>query len=315
MLRSSTIGLLLAGATLGACETDLGPCDYDEARTVYFNSSGTPYYGGQALVAEYCDSCHGARSEGAARVGAPAGLNFDMTVAQGDIMALAHLRAGQQNIFDWRGEAQEWVEAGTMPPPGERFIRSGAQYSDLEGNILPGLDSAEGKSLLRNWLSCGSPVVERSEPPVLEQVAGAECNNGTEEVGDCRVLKEETVVIEPNWSSLYSNYFGKGATCLACHQTQAQADAFGTTFVMGSSAQTAYDAMVGVMTDSAGDCSGQIIVVENDPDASNLVHKLEGEGAGGAEVCGDPMPATGAAAPGAVVQAVRDWISAGAENN
>ena len=315
MLRNSIIGLLLAGATLSACETDLGPCDEEAARTVYFNTSGTPYYGGQALVAEYCDSCHGARSVGAARVGAPAGLNFDMTVAQGDAMAIEHLRAGQQNIFDWRGEAQEWVEAGTMPPEGERFVRSGAFYVDNAGNVLPGLDEDEGQELLRNWLSCGSPVVERSLVPMSTMSPGQICTSGAGEVGDCRYSRVETLMVDPNWSSLYENYFGKGTTCLACHQTQAQADAFGTTFVMGNTAQTAYDAMVGVMTDSAGECAGQTIVVASDPDASNLVHKLEGMGPGDAALCGDPMPYGGTPAPSLLVDAVRDWISAGAQND
>lgn len=320
MFRFSTLALLAGAALLSACETDLGPCDDGLARTVYFDSQGTPHYGGQALVSAYCtNGCHSANAEGMARSGVPAELDFDMVVANGDAMALAHLRAGQQNIFDWRGEAQEWVEAQTMPPEG--FPRSGVTYTDELGDTLPGLDEQEGQSILRNWLSCGSPVVEKSQSRTGSKspgmccggMDGNLCTSGNGDVGDCRVA-QDSEPLEATWPSLYDEYFGS-PTCLACHETQAQASAFNTTLVMGATAQTAYDAMVGVMADGAGMCAGETVVIAGDADGSNLVHKLEGEGAGGGALCGSPMPFGGRGAPEPVIQAVREWINAGALAN
>lgn len=310
MLRASISWIFWAGIALSACESDLGPCDESAARAVYFDSLGTPYYAGQAQVAAYCtNGCHSANAERGARVGAPAGLDFDVPVAGSDAEALSHLRAGQMNIFEWRHEAYEWAEAQTMPPEG--FIRSGASFTDVSGAALPGLDQREGQEALRNWLSCGVPVIERSTPPMGAQSPGDLCAAG--EVGDCRVSKGSGG-LESTWTSIYDSYLGK-STCLACHETSAQATAFGTTFVMGDNATTAYDAMVGVMTNAAGVCAGDTIVVSGDADASNLVHKLEGQMPDGSSICGSPMPFGGRGPSSAIIQAVRAWIDAGALNN
>lgn len=311
MVRSSLIALLVSGAVVAGCETDLGSCDEAAARTVYFSNSGKPLYGGQALVVSYCTTgCHSASAEGKDRRGVPAGLDFDMNLAGSDAELVALLKAGQHNVYEWRGEAYEWVEAQTMPPPGLK--RSGVEYATLDGEMLPGLDEAAGHELLRNWLSCGAPVVEKSQQPTPTSSPGDACTEGA--VGDCRV-EQDAMPIEPRWSSLYSRYFGDGATCRGCHETEAQASAFNTTFVMGSTAQSAYDSMVGVMTDADGVCGGQTIVVAGSAEQSNLVHKLERQLPDGGGICGAPMPLSGQKTPASVLQAVRDWIDAGAMNN
>ena len=51
----------------------------------------------------------------------------------------------------------------------EDVIAAAPSYSRLdsvtgETTPLPGLDTEEGREILRNWLSCRVPVVERTEP-------------------------------------------------------------------------------------------------------------------------------------------------------
>ncbi len=187
MLPRFTCLVMLAGVVLSACETDLGPCDDAAARTVYYSAAGTPSYGGQALTATYCAlKCHSVTASGSLREGVPAELDFDMLVAGDDPALIERLRAGQAKLFEWRAEASAWVEAGTMPPAGQP--RSGANYEDVSGVSLPGLDEPEGQEMFRNWLACGLPVVERSEPASGGQSAGDQCSSG--QVGDCVVSRE-----------------------------------------------------------------------------------------------------------------------------
>lgn len=93
------------------------------------------------------------------------------------------------------------------------------------------------------------------------------------------------------------------ASCVGCHR--------GGSSALGgldlSSEQTAYDNLVNV--DAAHpQASGWKRVVPNDPDASFLVHKLEG----GPNLIGTRMPLGGSPLSEDKIQLVRDWIADGA---
>lgn len=167
----------LVAVVLGGCGDDLGPCDPGAARQVVYDREGFPAYEGQALVHASCGSgafCHSAEARGLARVGAPAGLDFDMAIASvgtaGDPAALARLSRGHANVIEWRDDIHDEVEAGTMPPWGEATLIPHAnvpRYRRIatDGSVtrLPHVDSIEGVDVLRNWLACGAPIVERTE--------------------------------------------------------------------------------------------------------------------------------------------------------
>ncbi len=179
----------------GCAETELGPCDEAAARRVVHDERGYPYYAGQALVHSSCGQaafCHSAAAEGQRRWGAPKGLDFDMDLASVDpgagmptpreMQLRDRLAAGRRNVRDWGGAFYDSVESGWMPPYGRATVEalggvSRYWYAD-DGSRLPRIDDYEGLAVLRNWLSCGAPVVERVSPHP----------DGLEPVGDVQPL-------------------------------------------------------------------------------------------------------------------------------
>ncbi len=70
---------------------------------------------------------------------------------------------------------------------------------------------------------------------------------------------------------------------------------------------SSYASLVNVPA-STGPCAGDMRVVPNNPGASGLVKRIEGN-------CGNLMPLGGSALPSGSIQLIRDWISQGALNN
>ena len=198
-LRSSLLrlGLLLAAAPLVACEPDLGECDPDLARALYYDGAGPPAYGGQALMDVGCGAggnyCHAPAATGETRFGAPLGYDLDvrpaLTPEDLDRLADSHARVRSDPTFIW-GE----VESGRMPPPEpsrSAALGGAAVYVDASGNPLPAIATPEADRMLRNWLACDAPVVETTggtstgigdvvEPLGMVCPAGqAECGTGT----------------------------------------------------------------------------------------------------------------------------------------
>lgn len=126
------------------CGGDLGPCD--EALL------GMPQgpYAGQQLLHSTCAGgrCHGQDAVGAARVGAPAGLNFDVVAAS--MLDEAKVAKGTATVHDWRAEIWDQIGEGDMPP---------------EGNVK---FTADQKETVRNWLACGAPVQNQAPNPTME---------------------------------------------------------------------------------------------------------------------------------------------------
>lgn len=92
--------------------------------------------------------------------------------------------------------------------------------------------------------------------------------------------------------------------CVACHLT---GDEPGK---MALTPESAYSSLVGVSSTEAG----LLRVKPNDPDASYLVKKIEGQqrAAGGT---GERMPFGGPALDAETIAAIRAWIAAGAKND
>lgn len=168
----------LGAALLLGCQTDLGPCDDAAAHAVVHDELGIPAYEGQALVRVACGNgshCHAALAEGHERRGVPHGFDFDLAplddltrVDDGDE---ARLRDGIASVRAHRHAIYRAVESGAMPPFGGASVdvyTNVPRYERANRARLPWVDSREGVAILRNWLSCGAPAVERTsgEPTI-----------------------------------------------------------------------------------------------------------------------------------------------------
>lgn len=289
----------------------------EAARTPYFDVNGNPSYGGQALVEQSCASgqCHTSGATGAARVGAPSGMNFDMGVSATsdptDPMALARLRKGQRRVYDDRDGVFDSVDSGWMPP-GElgKATVVDKKYKDLDGGALPSVTSGAGKKILRNWLACGAPVVEAARAAVADPV----CTGTGGSVGDLCDKAITSNMGDATWDQVYDRLI-VGQACTACHLPAGVGVTTGLLDL--SDKATAYAALVNVDTMGTGggttDCkdSGTKRVAPGAPDDSNLIHKILGV-QGADPVCGGPMPTVGGVSDLDVIELTRAWIAAGA---
>lgn len=311
-------------AALAGCETSLGECDtFLARRPVYQEGSGAPAYEGQALMEVSCAStfCHTPDAEGEARKAVPAGLDFDVSLAcspEAECTAedLQRLRDNQRRVDSWAGRILRTVETGDMPPgaEGHEVVESNTRafgYREVdEGPELPAIDSSEGQEILRNWLACGAPVVERGIEPSAEWATGADCNDAhPPEVGDC-VVGAAPDVLEPTWASIFDRVIVP--ECVPCHNPEEEFFLEQSALDLSTS-QGAYDALVDAP--AAGvECEGEgTLVVPGDPDASLLMPKLEVRLDDTITVCGDGMP-TPPLDPlsQAQIDVIRQWITDGA---
>jgi mono/diheme cytochrome c family protein len=187
--------LILTALASAGCEEDLGKCDELAARKPVIRADDQVMYAGQSIVVQTCATgCHMSTATGSARIGAPAGLDFDIgpvastTVAQvpvtlpdggtvnstravSDTVALSGLRARQRMVYEQRSEIWEQVQDDAMPPKGVgdgfRLIADLGKYFSLgsgsactRGNSLGAITTSQTREQLRNWLACGAPVVE-----------------------------------------------------------------------------------------------------------------------------------------------------------
>jgi len=145
----AVLKLLLLGtvclAGLVGCGDGLGECD-PSMLGGSMTGVGAPH-DGQAVIAGSCASgrCHSEAAEGRQRVGAPAGLNFDVVAVNGSLEELGKMRRNAATVVDWAEDMWNEVEGGSMPPP-----------PPAGGGELSSAD----KEKVRNWLACGAPLVE-----------------------------------------------------------------------------------------------------------------------------------------------------------
>lgn len=238
--------LLMACATAGCGGIDLGTCD--EAAI------------DQAAVADglaRCTTCHNSQATGAARGGAPAGLDFDT-------------QSGR------KAHAEEmWAEIdeGNMPPPAP------AGSGEFSGAL---------KQAMRNWLACDAPDL------------ASDCDPD----------------VDGEWTCIWSDLGSQDSQCLSCHSPTTKAVGGGVTLGETGKACEALANLLDVPSTAGGMCDGAgSYLVASDPDASLLLHKVMGEDATGAAVCGSPMPPLGTPlqqSNPALVERLRTWITAGA---
>ena len=297
---------LLAIAACGGCEPGLGACDEVAARRVVFDVNGYPAYEGQALVQVSCGNgafCHAVDLAAARRLGAPAGLSFDMVGSRTpsdrllDVAAIDRLAIGRDAIAANAEACLGQVRSGAMPP--------GAAGADARASgVYPGLPSIDDANaeILRNWLACGSPVVERTSEPRAGLTHRDECPPG--DVGVC-IVRDEVEPVAPTFASIYARILYP-ACGNSCHGPAAGPSLAASHDLDLSSARTAYEALL-----SPGDgtvCGGATRVVPGSPETSLLIDKLEER----LERCGQRMPDRGPYLDDASIEAIRTWIAEGA---
>ena len=277
------------------------------ARTVVHDEDGMPAYEGQAILRVSCGNgafCHSAAATGDARFGAPAGLDFDMGLASINAAfnpeGTTRLARGQANTAEWRSAIMDEIEAGRMPPGGPATVAAQGgtpHYRHSDARRVAGLGAVDGREAMRNWLSCGAPVVERTEAHAMGGDVGAVVPRGPSEPP------------LPTFTSIYERVLGPrcGASC----HGPGQPDLLAASQLDLSDQAGAYAALVGVAAGGV-DCLGvaPARVTAGDPAASLLVTKLDGT-----SLCGDPMPQSIALLPADVVAPIRQWVVLGAAND
>jgi cytochrome c553 len=135
-------------------------------------------------------------------------------------------------------------------------------------------------------------------------LAGAACDEKLSDVAG------PTPDLEPTFSSIQQEIFNTTEAsgrlaCVNCHTDAGRTPAGGLVLLEGRS----YQALVGQPSRFK---TGAIFVVPGDPDASYLVHKLEGA----ADIAGARMPrSSGPFLTSGQVQIIRRWIELGAKND
>jgi len=306
---------------LGGCD-DLGDCTDPAQGRVPVLVGTDVMYAGQAIMVQSCAAngvCHNANASRAQRYGAPAGLDFDVKPVTlsgaGDAGVgelgeddLGRLRKHQRKVFDTRHDIWQQVDRGLMPPDG-----AGAQWRnakpgsliDVSGGgcpvtkeIAPITDS-ETKKLLRDWLACGSPIVEANVPDLQKPVGGT--------VGDqfpaCGAPEDATfdtlfsAVLEPN--------------CVACHAPDGLPVA--KDFDL-STPEAAYANLMGKdgkgRVPSGCESNSNFMVTPGVPEKSYIYAVVGGKGAG--TVCADLMPLGTLGLDPVPLDVLKRWIESGA---
>lgn len=309
-----------------------GACDDDAARAVVYDAAGRAMYAGQALVVGSCagggNFCHS--STALDRVGVPAGLDFDafplgLPANTLDEAALATLVRAQATIHRNRGGIYATVVGGSMPPgeAGDRVVVHNYGWvsdpADLDSDQpLAELDTPEGQELLRNWLACGSPVIERwTTYQPADCTTNADCASGVCTAAECEPAGDVVPRIErpllPNWSSIFAQVIQPNCITPGCHAPDpGNGNAISADLDL-STLELGYDQLVGVEAsenEAAGaECggAGTVRVVAGDSAASLLVNKIANE----TPDCGDAMP-FGQALDAEQIEVIRAWIDIGA---
>ncbi len=340
--RARPAAAFLALATLlGAtgCD-DLGKCDETQARKLVINGGGQAIYAGQSVINLSCAAgqCHAAGASGSARQGVPEGLDFDLQPAtlvpggqeggvasgklQVDAKALSRLRSNQRLVFDRRAEIWDQIKDGLMPPdgvgaayrkaePGADVTVQGTTCKRGTEEVAP-ISAQATKTIVRNWLACGAPVVEVSDVAVDVSVLMQEPAGEPGTVGQQMPLCVDCDA-PISFDDLYANVLKQ--SCVAgCHTAGGLAspenyDGFDLTDL-----DTAYASLTKAgATGGSEDCNmpGAPLVVPGDPAASYLVAKMGGGAASPLAVCGATMPLAQPVLECGVRQLIK-WISDGA---
>jgi hypothetical protein len=253
----SLVTLVCISNVIG-CKRDLGECNLDgqtpDGRSIegpaafdiaYRFSDGQPMYEGQALVQSSCAGgsnafCHSPEAVGAARVGVPAQLDFDVRLACTNVecapppsceggqtdteycRGLRSLRGNQSNIWEWADGMIQEIRAGDMPPGEAGRVYSdsapwirGRRANDPEApwpeTELPKIGSKEAEEVIRNWLACQAPVIARTEISPMEDQQLDSCSDDDEPT----CIYTGPICDDPRWSAIYACLIID--RCVDCH--------------------------------------------------------------------------------------------------
>lgn len=331
MLRVPSSGCKQAPRTAGAlaalalaitgCTGSVGPCDDPRNGQDTVLSGGVVQYGGQAILNSACATgCHASTAKGAARNGAPVGLDFDLhplgeedsnqtlvrggaTVLAFDAEKLAGLRSRQRSVFEHRERIWQQVREEQMPPDGKfapfRILRSILKTAEATpctpyARLAPITEKAS-MDVLRQWLACGAPVVEANGPSVSQ--AGVFGTTGSQyqscesegDGGDAGVVTLETV---------QAQVFD--TACAACHPALNA----GRFKIDLTDAIKSYATLV---EDTADQCEGKPYVMPGAPEQSFLYEIVAEED----PTCSQRMP-QGGTLKTSQIELIRKWIAGGA---
>lgn len=272
--------LLLAACATAAC-ADVGPCEgpLEGRDTVVVN--GSIVYGGQAIVNKACATgCHLSTAKGAARRGAPAGLDFDLipvaeenaagmttsgdhTYVKLQAMQVEGLRNRQKKIVELRDSLWQQVQDGLMPPGGMLQSLMSTIFASTEvspcksGEAYSAIAEAETREVLRNWLACGAPFVEtHGEKLPKSSAAGTVGDQYRECTASQPAGGAPTVTLETLFISTF-------ADCGGCHNNALTGPpAFADVETLAAS----------LRTESV--CGGKPFVTPGDPESSYLLDLL-----------------------------------------
>jgi hypothetical protein len=131
--------------------------------------------------------------------------------------------------------------------------------------------------------------------------------------------------VEPKWSSLYSSYL---QNCKSCHAPNAPGHATSDTFTVldFSTASTAFNSVTknaDGLQDTFAACNGVPFVVSGHPEQSLLVAALDqptrqsftSGGCTGDTISDQPVKMSGTPMPDGFSDALKTWITNGAQNN
>lgn len=319
----------LAWVTLAltACDPSTNPeaCDEDAAFEIVYAEDGAPAIAGQALVIRSCGEgafCHSEGIAPADRLGAPIGLEYDLRLASTTIEieagAVERLGRHQERLLANPNHVWGQVSSQRMPPSGrvgEVYLASVTSRFDRvadDGTTftrLPSLETAAGRDIFRNWLSCGAPVIERT----YERFDGRD-----NEVGFTAPACSRSCV-DPTWPAIYDaivagpagddpdapRQAGRCALSL-CHSEGERAGGL----ALDGGPAAAHAALLGAVT-AEESCApaGDALVVPGDPEASLLYQKVA---LPSGDLCGTRMPPSGNRLDEQRRCAIREWIACGA---
>ncbi len=328
MYRWLSCALLASG-----CLPSPGPCDETAALELVYTEEGTPAFAGQAILQTSCGNggfCHAEPSiPPGDRFGAPVDLGFDLRVAStsGDTQALEteRLRNHLTRALGMRRELLAQIQAGQMPPEGDagatyrcqilpstcgsggedlaydRFADDGVTFTPLP--TLLDQDPArrdEAEEIVRNWLSCRTPVVERTVDRT---------DRGPNLVG-FTVAACERSCVDVRWPEIYGRIIEPTCATSRCHDDSDPAS--GLDMLTGGADGMHARLVAGGQRADGAQCgpTGLTLIVASMPDASLLLQKVEA--ATGDDVCGSRMPLQGNPLSPQRQCVLRAWIECGA---
>lgn len=234
----SGLFLGVTATALAGCGEDLGPCNEADLGGSDVPDMEAPYTG-QLVMQQYCAGgrCHSETAVGEARVGAPAGLNFDvvpMTVLTTTMGSeYEKVVRGGGNVAEHIDEIWGEVNEGAMPPPAPAGT---------------GPLNDDDKEDLRNWLACGADVIAAPPPGAAP---GAD-----------------------PWTAVFE---ALAPSCRACHSAAAATAAGGGFYFGSSGeACGAYDRVVNVVATGTACAGAGTLVVPGNAAGSLLYQKLAG---------------------------------------